>query len=355
MVSDGRVVSAALAKASCRVCGCAVHLASVDTVMERYSFGAAYALPSAAPNADSERARSYLDLLSSRVATPSRVLEMGCGSGRLLRELAALWPDADLVGVDPALPDGLPGGGRLTYLRGGFDAAPSGPFDLIVSINAIEHVPDPGALLGAIAERLSPDGQAAVVCPAATPPNVELLMFDHLYSLTRPAVEMLGRRAGLAIGGYESAPVEVGDFQLMILHHAPVEAPAEADHRNRSEAGAIHHARSGYLEAWLGLQQHLVSRRRPGRPLLMFGAGQMAALLRAYAPDVWRDTAFLVMDNPQDAWTLGKPVQQLNLDHIAGLDADVVIATKPSSQAGAAARLRAGGLQVIRFDDLIGA
>jgi len=33
---------------------------------------------------------------------PKVVLDVGCGTGRLLRRVASLWPEAQLVGVDPA-------------------------------------------------------------------------------------------------------------------------------------------------------------------------------------------------------------------------------------------------------------
>ena len=33
---------------------------------------------------------------------PKVVLDVGCGTGRLLRKAASFWPDAKLVGVDPA-------------------------------------------------------------------------------------------------------------------------------------------------------------------------------------------------------------------------------------------------------------
>ena len=33
---------------------------------------------------------------------PEHVLDIGCGTGRLLRDAAARWPNAGLIGVDPA-------------------------------------------------------------------------------------------------------------------------------------------------------------------------------------------------------------------------------------------------------------
>jgi ubiquinone/menaquinone biosynthesis C-methylase UbiE len=54
----------------------------------------------------------YLDslhkLMLELVATeaphlsPSAILDVGCGTGRLLRRVAARWPAAELIGIDPA-------------------------------------------------------------------------------------------------------------------------------------------------------------------------------------------------------------------------------------------------------------
>lgn len=47
--------------------------------------------------------RAVLDLAASLpTPAPTSVLDVGCGTGRLLRAAAARWPDAQLIGVDPA-------------------------------------------------------------------------------------------------------------------------------------------------------------------------------------------------------------------------------------------------------------
>jgi len=42
-----------------------------------------------------------LDLVESQ-AHPENILDVGCGTGRLLRKARERWPDARLIGVDPA-------------------------------------------------------------------------------------------------------------------------------------------------------------------------------------------------------------------------------------------------------------
>jgi ubiquinone/menaquinone biosynthesis C-methylase UbiE len=48
--------------------------------------------------------RRVLDMAKKRY-TPNTVLDVGCGTGRLLRKARKYWPQAQLVGVDPA--DGM--------------------------------------------------------------------------------------------------------------------------------------------------------------------------------------------------------------------------------------------------------
>ena len=46
--------------------------------------------------------RATLDLAGDIVLNPGVVLDVGCGTGRLLRQAHSYWPEAQLVGVDPA-------------------------------------------------------------------------------------------------------------------------------------------------------------------------------------------------------------------------------------------------------------
>ena len=68
---------------------------------------------------------SMLDLVLAMAPTltPSAILDVGCGTGRLLRKAAARWPDAQMIGVDPA-PGMLEVAQGLT-LGAGFCRAPA--------------------------------------------------------------------------------------------------------------------------------------------------------------------------------------------------------------------------------------
>jgi ubiquinone/menaquinone biosynthesis C-methylase UbiE len=43
-----------------------------------------------------------LTVVTNEIAAPNTVLDVGCGTGRLLYKAHALWPSAQLLGVDPA-------------------------------------------------------------------------------------------------------------------------------------------------------------------------------------------------------------------------------------------------------------
>lgn len=93
-----------------------------------------------------ERSRPFVDLVS-RVATedPTRVADLGCGSGTLTAMLGERWPDASVSGFDSSpemvaqAPTDLPG--NVTVELGDIMSFDATGYDVVVSNAALQWVP----------------------------------------------------------------------------------------------------------------------------------------------------------------------------------------------------------------------
>jgi ubiquinone/menaquinone biosynthesis C-methylase UbiE len=106
--------------------------------------------------------RAVLDIAAS-LPPPADVLDVGCGTGRLLRAAATRWPTARLIGVDPA--EGMVAVARqLTpgaMLHRGLAEAlslPDASVDLALSTISFHHWRDQAAGVREIVRVLRPGG-----------------------------------------------------------------------------------------------------------------------------------------------------------------------------------------------------
>jgi ubiquinone/menaquinone biosynthesis C-methylase UbiE len=106
------------------------------------------------------------DLAVSAAPAPQRILDVGCGTGYLLRQLADRCPDAtELTGVDPApamiaAARAAAADDRLRWREGTAEELPfpDGAFDLAVSTTSFDHWADQSAGLRECARVLAPGG-----------------------------------------------------------------------------------------------------------------------------------------------------------------------------------------------------
>jgi len=100
-------------------------------------------------------------------------IDVGCGAGLLVEPLARL--GATMTGIDAA-PENI-GAARahadatgldIDYIAGGIEDLPGRTFDLVTSMEVIEHVTDPAAFVGALAGALAEGGLMILSTPNRT-------------------------------------------------------------------------------------------------------------------------------------------------------------------------------------------
>ncbi len=111
-------------------------------------------------------AERTVDLALTCVPAPTRVLDVGCGTGYLLGQLAARAPQAEvLAGIDAApqmiaVATQTAADHRLRFTAGTAEHLPwpAGTFDLVISTTSFDHWADQRAGLAECARVLAPGG-----------------------------------------------------------------------------------------------------------------------------------------------------------------------------------------------------
>jgi trans-aconitate 2-methyltransferase len=119
-----------------------------------------------------ERTQPCRDLAARiDVASPGRVIDLGCGPGNSTEVLAKRWPDAELTGLDSS-PEMIDAARRAYPQRrwvvgdiGGWAASDAGPFDVVFSNAAMQWVGDHGAAYPRLLAQAAPGGALAVQVP----------------------------------------------------------------------------------------------------------------------------------------------------------------------------------------------
>jgi SAM-dependent methyltransferase len=117
-----------------------------------------------------ERIAFYEEVAEAALSVaPAHVLDVGCGSGHLLRELADRRPDLELVGFDHAksaiartreiVPEARAFVGSIYKVRAGRH------FDLVLCVEVLEHLNDPETALRTLVEHCRPGGTILITVP----------------------------------------------------------------------------------------------------------------------------------------------------------------------------------------------
>lgn len=132
------------------------------------------------------------DTLRRLPATPARVLDYGCGQGRYLDVVRERFPQARLTGCDVssvALEQARRQRPWAKYVAMDDERAPlpDGSFDLVMSVEVLEHVADAERATGELARLVAPGGRLVLSTPCANPGSLEWLLNRRRGGLQRTA------------------------------------------------------------------------------------------------------------------------------------------------------------------------
>jgi len=354
LLSDLRTTAKRLGRAACLGCGL-VRRRSIPSSQEQYViFGDDYSLFAQQPT---EHVRERQARLAAWILEAvgdlrlGRIFEVGCGDGSLLEALSGLGPAASCGGIDPA-PQSVAQAQRrgLSVTAGFAEDISEHDVNLCLSVNVIEHVPNPVECLRSMKCATSTDGRIVIVCPDGDIPNYELLFYDHLYSFDSHSLASLCARAGLIALQIRKAPPSLGPFQMVVARPATAERPRPGIN---SASVALTEAKASYLRAWSRLEEVLLERVGNADHILVFGNSDIAALLRVYAPSLWARVEACVVD--------GEPTADRFIDRPLRAyrslppGSSIVLGVRPGHHDTVARRLAQNGHRVVHWNDVIAA
>lgn len=280
----------------------------------------------------------------------------------MLSAIRELWPHAETVGLEPsrrAAETARARGHRVIegMVESSLGEEAEGHFDLIFSIQVIEHTADPAGFLAVQTSCLAPGGVVVTVCPNGAVPQAEIIHSDHLFSFTPQHLTAVAAQAGLIrCGGCEFVLDEEREFnQLLVASRASDCKLVEIGRMpaiGQDEVDRLEQTRNAYLRRWSCLEGNLGERVGQGGTLICFGTGGWSAKLAGYAPAIWERVRACTVDKPATTTYLKKPVVEYSSLHEQAPDV-VIVAVNPGRQDIVSQRLRYDGYRTVQWNDLI--
>jgi len=149
------------------------------------------------------------------------VLDIGCGTGALLRMIQEKKKDTQLTGIDLSEQMIQVAKGKLgekADLRVSDSEKlpfPNEAFDLVTCTFSFHHYPNPFAVLTEMRRVLAPSGRLILADPSLATPLTQLYMFVHLF-IKDGTVKIYTKKEMLALA--EAAGLEVAKWQKLNWH-----------------------------------------------------------------------------------------------------------------------------------------
>jgi SAM-dependent methyltransferase len=180
--------------------------------------------------------------LAAYLADKRRILDAGCGNGRVTALLQKRTPaESEIVGLDLTASDvareNLAPMANVTVEEGDVlgDLSEFGSFDFIYCQEVLQHTPDPKGGLANLASRLAPGGEVAIYVYVRKPPvreftdeflreQISHLDYEEAMEVSRKITE-LGHAladvdATVSVPAIEQLGIEEGEYQVhRLLYH----------------------------------------------------------------------------------------------------------------------------------------
>lgn len=117
-----------------------------------------------------QRARPAADLIAQiKLDNPTRIIDLGCGTGNSTAQLHACWPKAQLSGLDSSgtmLAQARQSHPDWEWIQSSIESwSPSGTYHVVFSNAALHWVPDHATLFPRLLDAVTPGGALAVQMP----------------------------------------------------------------------------------------------------------------------------------------------------------------------------------------------
>ncbi|HET9410247.1 MAG TPA: class I SAM-dependent methyltransferase [Candidatus Dormibacteraeota bacterium] len=169
---------------------------------------------------------TVLELASAQVPQPASILDIGCGTGRLLRAAAARFPGARLDGVDAAegmvkqAEASLPPGLQIRFQQATAESLPfsDAAFDLVFSTMTFHHWSDQQKAVGEVKRVLAPGGRWLLADMVADGPMVLVVKLLRIGRVVSPSgLDRMLRPEGLGVTARKKVPGTGGYIPVLAI------------------------------------------------------------------------------------------------------------------------------------------
>lgn len=173
--------------------------------------------------------RTVLELAQTETARPGTILDVGCGTGRLLRSAAQRFPDANLVGVDAAsemvkVAQTLTHDPKIAFRVATAEDLPfdDGAFDLVFSTLTFHHWGDQPKGIAEIARVLARPGYWLLADFMPTGLFKTVLRLFRLHQFPQPStLDPVLTSSGLSVVGGRRVPGFGGQLRTLAIAARP--------------------------------------------------------------------------------------------------------------------------------------